>query len=256
MVPAALFRKLGGFDPLFAPAYYEDVDLAFKIREAGYKVIYQPLARIIHHEGLTSGTSLDSGVKAYQRVNQTKFRQRWSRRLDSHTPEPPEGADRNVYTRNAELASRDRVLVLDARLIMPDRDCGSLRMMELIRAIIHRGHHVTFVPNHMEVFSPYLENLQAIGVEVIHPPLYTSIPAYLKDHGSEFKLAIVSRADVAAQQLINVRFLRRKPGSYTIRSTCISSGKSGRRKSSKTRRSSRPLPTAGSKSCGWFAALI
>ena len=205
MVPAALFQKLGGFDPLFAPAYYEDADLAFKIREAGYKVVYQPVARIIHHEGLTSGTSLDSGVKSYQRVNQTKFRQRWGRRLDAHAPEPPDGADRNVYTRTAELASRNRVLVLDATLITPDRDCGSLRMMELIRAILRRGHHVTFIPNHMEVFSPYLEDLQRIGAEVIHPPHFSSIPEYLKKHGSEFKLAIISRADVASRHLTTVR---------------------------------------------------
>ncbi len=205
MVAAALFHKLGGFDPLFAPAYYEDVDLAFKIREAGYKVIYQPLARIIHHEGLTSGTSLESGVKSYQRINQTKFRQRWGRRLEAHVPEPPEGTDRNVYTRSAELDCRDRVLVIDARLIMPDRDCGSLRMMQLIHAVLRRGHHVTFIGNHMDVFSPYLENLQGIGVEVIHPPHYASIPEYLKQHGSEFKLAIISRAEVAALQLTTVR---------------------------------------------------
>ena len=35
MVPKSLFDSVGGFDPRFAPAYYEDVDLAFKIRRAG-----------------------------------------------------------------------------------------------------------------------------------------------------------------------------------------------------------------------------
>ncbi|HKI21109.1 MAG TPA: glycosyltransferase family 2 protein, partial [Isosphaeraceae bacterium] len=55
MVPRDLFHELGGFDRSYSPAYYEDTDLAFKIRHAGHKVIYQPMARIIHHEGLTSG---------------------------------------------------------------------------------------------------------------------------------------------------------------------------------------------------------
>ena len=239
MVSSALFHKLGMFDPLFAPAYYEDVDLAFKIHEAGYKVIYQPLARIIHREGLTSGTSLDSGVKAYQRINQKKFLERWRRRLESHASVPAEGTDRNLYTREVELDCRERVLVLDATLITPDRDCGSLRMMELIRAILRRGYHVTFIPNHMEVSSPYLENLQGIGAEVIHPPHYSSIPDYLKLHGSEFKLAIISRADVAAQHLTVVRrFRARRPGSCLTRSTCISSERSGKHMSSKTSRSS------------------
>ena len=31
MIPAALFAELGGFDPKYAPAYYEDTDLAFKV---------------------------------------------------------------------------------------------------------------------------------------------------------------------------------------------------------------------------------
>ena len=37
-----LFAALGGFDQRYAPAYYEDADLAFAVRAAGYKVYYQP----------------------------------------------------------------------------------------------------------------------------------------------------------------------------------------------------------------------
>jgi GT2 family glycosyltransferase len=31
-----------GFDAKYAPAYYEETDLAFKVRRDGYKVLYQP----------------------------------------------------------------------------------------------------------------------------------------------------------------------------------------------------------------------
>src|SRR5581483_7942743 len=34
MIPRQLFAELGGFDERFAPAYYEDVDLAFAVRAA------------------------------------------------------------------------------------------------------------------------------------------------------------------------------------------------------------------------------
>ena len=53
-----------------------------------------------------------------------------------------------------------RILVIDHRLPFPDRDSGSVRMMEMIRAISRRGHHLTFVPDNMAVFSPYLEQMQ------------------------------------------------------------------------------------------------
>ncbi len=38
MLPTGLFRELGGFDSHYAPAYYEDTDLAFRVRARGLKV--------------------------------------------------------------------------------------------------------------------------------------------------------------------------------------------------------------------------
>ena len=42
------FLELGGFDPLFAPFYWEDVDLAERARSAGLRVIYLPQCRVVH----------------------------------------------------------------------------------------------------------------------------------------------------------------------------------------------------------------
>ena len=55
-VPRALFARLGGFDTRYTPAYYEDTDLAFAVRAAGLRVLYQPASRVVHMEGATSGT--------------------------------------------------------------------------------------------------------------------------------------------------------------------------------------------------------
>ena len=51
---APCFRELGGFDPLFAPAYCEDADLSLKIRQKGLKVLYVPTAVVAHHLSRTS----------------------------------------------------------------------------------------------------------------------------------------------------------------------------------------------------------
>lgn len=40
MIPADLWQELGGFSQEFAPAYFEDTDLAFKVRNAGRKVVF------------------------------------------------------------------------------------------------------------------------------------------------------------------------------------------------------------------------
>lgn len=49
---AALLKQLGGFDPDFN-AYYEDVDLAFRLRLAGYTCRFAPACKILHHVSAT-----------------------------------------------------------------------------------------------------------------------------------------------------------------------------------------------------------
>ncbi len=44
---AEALRKVGGFDPRFG-SYYEDVDLAFRLRWAGYDCVFEPKCRILH----------------------------------------------------------------------------------------------------------------------------------------------------------------------------------------------------------------
>ena len=84
----SLFEEFGGFDTQYEPAYYEDSDYCFKVREAGYRVYYQPESAIIHFEGVTSGTDLNRGVKRYQVVNQAKFVERWRQALTRQPPRP------------------------------------------------------------------------------------------------------------------------------------------------------------------------
>lgn len=49
---ASALRKVGGFDPYFG-SYYEDVDLAFRLRWAGYHCVFTPLSRILHEVSAT-----------------------------------------------------------------------------------------------------------------------------------------------------------------------------------------------------------
>ena len=67
MVRRALFTELGGFDPHYAPAYYEDADLAFRLRARGHVTLYQPRSEVVHIEGASHGTDLRSGARRTRR---------------------------------------------------------------------------------------------------------------------------------------------------------------------------------------------
>ncbi len=71
-VPKKIWQDLNGFDEFFSPAYYEDTDFAFRVREAGYQVFYQPLSEVIHFEGKTSGLDVTKGIKRYQIIKSGK----------------------------------------------------------------------------------------------------------------------------------------------------------------------------------------
>jgi GT2 family glycosyltransferase len=77
MIRTKLWQHWGGFDNRYAPAYYEDTDLCFTARSKGYKVMYCHDSQVIHHEGITSGTDVTQGFKAFQVINHKKFYQKW-----------------------------------------------------------------------------------------------------------------------------------------------------------------------------------
>ncbi|MGA7991190.1 MAG: glycosyltransferase, partial [Thermoanaerobaculia bacterium] len=52
LVRRAAFEAVGGFDPAFAPAWFEDVDLCAKLHEGGWRIRYVPSARATHVGGV------------------------------------------------------------------------------------------------------------------------------------------------------------------------------------------------------------
>lgn len=53
MVSKKAFNEVGGFDASFF-AYYEDTDLSWRIRKAGWKIVYEPKSVVRHHHSRTS----------------------------------------------------------------------------------------------------------------------------------------------------------------------------------------------------------
>jgi len=199
MIPKSLFQSVGGFDPRYAPAYYEDTDLAFKVRQTGYKVLYQPLSEVIHYEGATGGTDLATGTKKHQDINRSTFAERWAAEL----LEKPASGDA-VLLRQAP-AARKNILVIDHYVPSPDRDSGSLRMFQLLKLLRQLGHRVTFVPDNLANVAPYTGELQKRGIEVVYYPYVKNVRDYLISHGSDFDAVVLSRCDFAGKHVADVR---------------------------------------------------
>jgi GT2 family glycosyltransferase len=201
LLPLEDFRRFGGFDELYVPAYCEDSDLAFKVRAAGKQVYYTPFSVVVHHEGISHGTDTDSGIKAYQLVNQQKFLARWGVALEQHYP-------------NGEqiLRARDRawkrpvVLVVDHYVPQPDRDAGSRTMLAFMQRLVEAGCVVKFWPDNLNYDPVYAPRLQAMGVEVVHGVRWLGgMGRLLDDWAGDVDAVLLSRPDVARKMLAVVR---------------------------------------------------
>ncbi len=53
LVRRDVFESLGGFDPDFAPAWFEDVDLCARIKKAGWRIRFLPGVKVHHSGGVT-----------------------------------------------------------------------------------------------------------------------------------------------------------------------------------------------------------
>lgn len=194
-IPRALFDQVGCFASRYAPAYYEDTDLAFAVRAAGRRVLYQPAARVVHDEGATAGTDTGSGTKAYQVRNRALFAEHWRDALGAQLPAGTTPTPALLHRHQRQ------VLVIDALTPQPDRDSGSVRLVNLMRLLREQGAHVVFLPARHAHDGRYTEALQQLGVEAWYAPFAKRAPAWLAAHGHRFGRVLVARHYVASEFL-------------------------------------------------------
>lgn len=183
------WQEVGGFDFFYTPAYCEDLDLAFKLRRAGYEVWFQPLSLVLHYEGRSHGRDETVGIKAYQVRNLKTFYQRWHDTLTEHgLPHPfPHG--------EADRTRRQHVLVIDATTPTPDRDSGSNNTVELMRIFLHMGWHVAFAPRSHAFAGDYTKALQRIGVEPLIAPLISHLGDLFRNRPEAYDAVIAFRLE-------------------------------------------------------------
>lgn len=169
MIRKNLWEKIGGFDVRFAPAYYEDTDLAFEVRKQGFKVVYQPLSCVVHFEGVSNGTTLLSGQKEFQIKNQIKFYKKWKKTLKkNHFPYA-----KNIFMAKDRSRYKEHVIIFNG--------------IEKIPEIIEERCKVTYYDDDV-LTREAIEQLNRRGVEVLYGNYYKKyIRRWLKVNKNSFK---------------------------------------------------------------------
>lgn len=195
-----LWKQIGGFDERFAPAYCEDSDLAFEVRKAGYRVVYQPLSTVIHFEGISNGTDVEgTGLKRYQVENSEKLKEKWKDEfkkqcVNTGSPNPFRARERSV--------GKPVILVIDHYVPTYDRDAGSKTTFQYLKMFLKKGYVVKFLGDNFSREEPYATTLMQMGIEVLYGPDYqTRIWDWLKENGDEINYIYLNRPHIASKYI-------------------------------------------------------
>ena len=208
VLPTALWRELDGFDEAFAPAYYEDTDLAFRVRAAGRRTLYQPLAEILHFEGVSNGQDLTQGMKRFQALHEPVFRERWQGSLAGN------GDSTLRSERDMERTYPRRAIVIDSEVPQPDRSAGHHAAIQEMRLLQSLGYRVTFLPLNLAWMGKYSDLLASLGIECATAPFALSAEEFLQANKGGFDLAYITRYSVAAEMIGLVR--KYNPGTPVV----------------------------------------
>jgi O-antigen biosynthesis protein len=183
LVRRAPWDALGGFDPAYFPAYYEDVDLCFGLARAGFRTLVQPRSQAIHRENASSSTPRRDYLVLR---NRETFRRKWARELAACEPAAP--TDPRSVARAVEKARGTRhLLLIDDR--PPQRASGSgfSVLLDAIEALEGAGYAITVAVS--DRIDGDQTRLADLGVHVARQ----SPDAVLADMEGLFERVLISR---------------------------------------------------------------
>jgi glycosyltransferase involved in cell wall biosynthesis/SAM-dependent methyltransferase len=194
-MPRTVFEELGGFDPLYAPAFYEEFDLAFRARVRGLLAIYEPRSHVLHLGSASYGA--ERRDKLSDR-NHAKFCERF---IEILRKQPWDTVD-EFALRHASGAG-PVLLVVDESVPQPDRHAGEVTMSRYVSMLATAGWRVVFGPMNGWADGPAAEALERQGIELIRSP--RTIEEWLAEHGAHVREVWLARPKIAERMIDPVR---------------------------------------------------
>ncbi|WP_052476225.1 glycosyltransferase family protein [Cohnella kolymensis] len=154
-----LWSLAGGFDPRYVSRSRQVIDLAFKVRKEGFKVMYQPASVVEYHR-----VKAHSARKLTQpQEDELRFREQWGETLNT---EHMEKYRDKFWARDR---SRDKKTILVIGLEGPAFDQSTANRMtyHYLKLFVSMGLHVVY-SGYFRRFEPYASMLEQAGIQVLY----------------------------------------------------------------------------------------
>lgn len=187
LTPKKIFHKAGGFDPEYAPGYYEETDYCFQLRSLGLETVYEPAAKIIHHGSVSAGIDETNGMRRFLPINREKFKHKWENALSKHEPRPENieniwTVDRDYLGQrvtssekqigalpNANSSNTNKIVMVSNYLPRFDVGSSNTRIYHLVNMLTDLGINITYIYFHVTKDDGRYRDAMP-GVETINLP--------------------------------------------------------------------------------------
>jgi GT2 family glycosyltransferase/SAM-dependent methyltransferase len=166
LVTRAAWEAIGGFDDIYAPAYYEEFDLAFAVRARALKVMYQPASVVTHLDGKSYGTATRDALSLR---NHALFCAKWARALNRQP-----AAEAPAFIMRERRPANGVILVMEDRVPEPDKNAGAKAILGYLELLVGLGLKILFYPHDGRPSPGYTAVLEQMGIEVLHHPVVIS----------------------------------------------------------------------------------
>jgi predicted O-linked N-acetylglucosamine transferase (SPINDLY family)/GT2 family glycosyltransferase/Flp pilus assembly protein TadD/glycosyltransferase involved in cell wall biosynthesis len=139
--PASVWRMLGGFDEVFAPAYYEDTDYCLRVWQAGLRVVYEPTVLLEHLEW---GSAIGNSATELMERNCEMFCTRHQDWLQAQSTPELQSLDGDRWKSPEDSPRRPRILLIDNEVPHMYKGGGLPRARLMLQAL--QDWPVTFFP--------------------------------------------------------------------------------------------------------------
>ena len=188
----SILKEVGGLSEYLKPAYFDDADLAMKIKEIGKKVYFAAKSLVFHIEGVSNGTSTETGIKSFQQLNASKFSKKWGETF-KHRPNP----SLNYVHKLAETFYNKKALFIDYETPRENKDAGGFAAINEMKMFQELGYKVDFLPENLAYFGSATNALERNGIRCINHPEIFSVKEYLETHINDYNVVFITRFNVA-----------------------------------------------------------
>lgn len=94
-----------------------------------------------------------------------------------------------------------KILVIDDKMITPDRDAGSVTAWFFLKALIELKYDVTFIPDNLQPLGRYTDDIRALGVRCLTNKEIWSVEEFLAKAGERLDYVLLYRVHTARLNL-------------------------------------------------------